>query len=38
MAFDLKAVLRLDDRFSGPMRRAQRATEQMKRERSKLDE
>ncbi|NNU88679.1 hypothetical protein ETC04_16475 [Geobacillus sp. MR] len=28
MAFDLKAVLRLDDRFSGPMRRAQRATEQ----------
>ncbi|GCD81931.1 hypothetical protein PTHTG4_09930 [Parageobacillus thermoglucosidasius] len=31
MAFDLKAVLRLDDKFSSPMRRMQRATEQMKR-------
>jgi hypothetical protein len=31
MAFDLKAVLRLEDKFSNPMRRAQRATEQMKR-------
>jgi len=31
MVFDLKAVLRLEDKFSNPMRRAQRATEQMKR-------
>lgn len=30
MAFDLKAVLRLDDKFSDKMRRAQRTTERMK--------
>ena len=29
MAFDLKAVLRLDDKFSDKIRRAQRATERM---------
>jgi hypothetical protein len=29
MAFNLKAVLRLDDKFSTPMKRAQRAAEQM---------
>jgi hypothetical protein len=29
LAFDLRAVLRLDDKFSNPMRRAQRATERM---------
>ncbi|PJW21977.1 hypothetical protein CV632_01240 [Geobacillus thermodenitrificans] len=31
MAFDLKAVLRLKDEFSAPMRRIQRVTEQTKR-------
>jgi hypothetical protein len=30
LAFDLKAVLRLDDKFSDKMRRAQRTTERMK--------
>lgn len=36
MAFDLRAVLRLDDRFSDPMRRAERVTERTQRTMDRL--